>query len=58
VGYCRRRPTQGAQAFSNLFSGEERPPGIPILLIFPVSCAKPSSQTHLKLFGHFLLTNF
>jgi hypothetical protein len=51
IGFClgsrHRRPTPGAKAFADLFAGEERPAGIPNLtpLLFPVSCAKPSSQT-------------
>jgi len=39
-----RRPI-GAEAFTDLFASEERPPGIRHPLLFPVCCAKSSSQT-------------
>ena len=45
VGYRRRRPTPGGEAFAYLFAGDERPPGIPTPFLFPVCCAKPSSRT-------------
>ena len=42
----RRRPTRGDQvSIFGHFAGEEHPPGIPTLLLFPVCCAKPRSQT-------------
>ena len=67
VGYRRRHPTPGGEAFAYLFAGDERPPGIPIPFLFPVCCAKPSFRFFFKkiefsncnlLFGYLMPINF
>jgi len=55
VGYRRRRPTPGAEAFADIFTGEERPPGIPTPSLPCLLCETEFPISNINLFGYLTL---